>query len=566
MDPHLVYAKTPIGDEAVRQSTRVVQRNLRMVLVQVDGKLTVEELGIKIGNPKLVESALRDLESEGYIAPTLEAASIWEQSKKAVSDLSMAASSRFSTPGPKSILPPDIQGISSRPSAFTSFGKPILPSRADSPSSFRGASKERFEEPVVTEKEDQEERPNRPRNTSRLVIWGLLGSLLVVVLIALFFPYNQFKPKIEASMTKALRTPVHINNVEMGLLPRPMLSLQGVKLGEHGESSIAEIAIPSTMSMLGSGRAVLSRAVLRDVRMSVDQLGSLAGISDGLGRSDTGFALLRAEIESLSAKLGELTISGLTGEVFFSAEGKLQKLSMQTEDRALRIDATPTAQGTALHIEGFGWKAFGESAFVFESLLAKGLLQPGKLVIQDIDTTFMGGLLKGSWLLDWSNGFTMAGDATLARLNARKVSEAVAAGLKIDGELGGGPRGRGAGATWQALWKNREGSLDADIARGMLNGLDLGEATRRGAGYVVRSGFTKFDRMTGQVNFGGGQVKVNDILLEAGLLKAIGQATATPAGKVEGSFDVSLQSAGLSLRTPVRISGVLPELQAVSGR
>lgn len=38
MDPKLVFAKTPIGDEAVRQSTRVVQRNLRMVLVQVDGK------------------------------------------------------------------------------------------------------------------------------------------------------------------------------------------------------------------------------------------------------------------------------------------------------------------------------------------------------------------------------------------------------------------------------------------------------------------------------------------------------------------------------------------------
>ena len=32
MDPNLVFAKTPIGDEAVRQSTRVVQRNLRMVL------------------------------------------------------------------------------------------------------------------------------------------------------------------------------------------------------------------------------------------------------------------------------------------------------------------------------------------------------------------------------------------------------------------------------------------------------------------------------------------------------------------------------------------------------
>ena len=61
MDKYLVYVKTPIGDEAVRQSTHVVKRNLRMVLVQVDGKLSVAELSTKIGNSQLVEAALREL-------------------------------------------------------------------------------------------------------------------------------------------------------------------------------------------------------------------------------------------------------------------------------------------------------------------------------------------------------------------------------------------------------------------------------------------------------------------------------------------------------------------------
>ena len=62
MDLGLVYVKTPTGDEAVRQSTHVVQRNLRMVLVQVDGKLSVAELAGKIGNVQLVEDALWKLE------------------------------------------------------------------------------------------------------------------------------------------------------------------------------------------------------------------------------------------------------------------------------------------------------------------------------------------------------------------------------------------------------------------------------------------------------------------------------------------------------------------------
>ena len=70
MDLGLVYVKTPTGDEAVRQSTHVVQRNLRMVLVQVDGKLSVAEMAVKIGNVQLVEDALRKLEEGGFIAPS----------------------------------------------------------------------------------------------------------------------------------------------------------------------------------------------------------------------------------------------------------------------------------------------------------------------------------------------------------------------------------------------------------------------------------------------------------------------------------------------------------------
>ena len=122
MDPNLVYAKTPTGDEAVRQSTRVVQRNLRMVLVLVDGKVSVTELSAKIGNPRLVENALRELEEGGYIAPTLEAVSIWEESRNAAQNESpqsvVSALSEFSTFGPKSIGAANSQATQSAASNF----------------------------------------------------------------------------------------------------------------------------------------------------------------------------------------------------------------------------------------------------------------------------------------------------------------------------------------------------------------------------------------------------------------------------------------------------------------
>ena len=127
MDQKLIFAKTPIGDEAVRQSTRVVQRNLRMILVQVDGKLTVAELGVKIGDPRLVEGALSELEEGGYIAPTLEAVSVWQESKLRVERLKASAASGISSFGAKSGVPGDSRQETSAASNFSTFGKPILP-------------------------------------------------------------------------------------------------------------------------------------------------------------------------------------------------------------------------------------------------------------------------------------------------------------------------------------------------------------------------------------------------------------------------------------------------------
>lgn len=76
MEGHLVYEKTLSGDEATRNRTRLVQRNLRMVLVLVDGVSTVAELISKAGNSQLVFNAIKELEAAGYVALSKERSAI----------------------------------------------------------------------------------------------------------------------------------------------------------------------------------------------------------------------------------------------------------------------------------------------------------------------------------------------------------------------------------------------------------------------------------------------------------------------------------------------------------
>ena len=550
MDQNLVYAKTPIGDEAVRQSTRVVQRNLRMLLVQVDGKLTVAELGTKLGDPKMVERSLQELEEGGFIAPILEAVSVWQESKLRVDRLKAALVSGASTLGSKSLTQIDSDGASSN---FSSFGKPVL--------SANGRQ-------VAENAQAPEEGAAKP-GRSRL-IWVLLGlvtSVLVAVSVLLFFPYTRFKPDIEAELARVWQLPVSVGDVRLNILPQPFLVLSNVRIGDGSESMIEKIRVFEPYSMLGSGVHSLARVEVSGGRIATDHLMALATPGDGGQLRNKPKTILKTvAFDGLSIAAGQLVFGELVGEASFGNDGRIENASLRTVDRTLRIDAQATPDGALLAIEGVGWRPTDESALTLESVQAKGLLKKDKLVVQSFDMHALGGVLRGSWLLDWSNGLVMAGDATLERLDSRKVMVHFAPAVALEGELMGILRLRGAGKTWQSLWVNADASLDAFVLRGALNGIDIGEAARRGPGAPVRAGTTRFDRLAVKISIDPRQVVGRDLSMNAELFAATGQFVVTRDRQVDSNLAVTMQGSAAVRTTPIKISGTLPNLQAVSVR
>ncbi len=92
MDPNLIYIKTTAGEDAIQQRTRVIQRNVRMVLILVDGQSSVADLSRKTGNPQLTENALAELEKGGFIELKVEQHdSLWEESKRVAQEIRSAA-------------------------------------------------------------------------------------------------------------------------------------------------------------------------------------------------------------------------------------------------------------------------------------------------------------------------------------------------------------------------------------------------------------------------------------------------------------------------------------------
>ncbi|MBS1139682.1 MAG: hypothetical protein H6R13_1135 [Proteobacteria bacterium] len=562
MDPNLVYAKTPTGDEAVRQSTRVVQRNLRMVLVQVDGKTSVEELAGKIGNPRLVESALRELEEGGYIAPTIEAVSVWEESKKAAkAEPLLQASqpmSQFSVFGPKSQGATDSKAEPTLGSGFSSFGKPILPAanRANSEAVKRTSE-------VAPKEEPEYSSPRRSLLTWRLAALGLAGLFATLAGMLLVFPYERFKPAIETSLAQYLDAPVRVEGVGITLFPMPQLKLTGVHIGTPTDSRIAEIRISSPLSLLGSSPFQISRVDVTGAALSANRLVAMPLFKSGAAGNS--IAIIRKiHLDHSQLVLSDdLAFAEIYGEILFKADGVVEKATFETNDRSLLVDVQPSPLGVAMNIEGRAWKPSG-TTISFASLQAKGVLQKDRLLVQNLDTTFLGGILKGNWLLDWSNGLAMAGDGTLSRIDGRKLAAALVPSLKIEGDMSGSVRVRSTGRDWNSLWGNSEATLNTEITRGVLYGVDLGEAARRNGVSDVRAGATKFDRLRSNITITPKQVAGRDVRMDAGMVTAVGQFVSSRDGLVEGNMAVTLQTSVSTVHAPVRVFGTLPDLSATT--
>ena len=553
-----IYAKTPSGDEAVRQSSHVVDRNLRMVLVQVDGKLSVGELGDKIGNRSLVEQAIRALERGGFIAPVSIASEVWEATRRIrESQFPPSVMSRFPNPGPASILGnPGHRSLSSA-SAFSTFGKPILPTLEGEQSG--GAGKERPKAPSVPINEPPV-AAKRAFPWGKVIAGGVLGLPVLAGLAVVFYPYDSLRPGMEQAVSNALQQPVRFRKVELQILPKPVLVVHDMTLGQDTQPLVGQLRIPSPWSLLGSNNRRIEKLEASQIRLPVDRLLSLP-LLRGMPLAGNAFRIDQVVLRDLRIDAAGMSPGELGGEFALTA-GRLEALTLYTADRVLTANLAPSGNGFTVQFEGYGWRP-AETIPRLDSIRARGTLQAGQLSLSEVDLRMLGGGVKGAWQLDWSNGVHMRADAGLSMLDPRQIAAAFAPGLRMDGPLSGVLRLSGQGRSADSMLSQLEASLDVDVQNGVLHGVDLGEAARRSGSAPVRGGATKFERLRTQVTVQPNLVSFRNIQVASGIFNASGQASANRgSGAIDGQFNVTIHSTLSSLRANVAVSGRLPDLTA----
>jgi len=607
MDKKTVFVKTTEGEEAVRQRTRLVQRNLRNILIMVDGQASVADLARRFGDEPTTQAALRELQAGGFIVEVgnqldFTASAPPQTSEEKAEDVPLLTTqitpvaTPDDAPESHSKPPPLIEEIILSAPEYESLPPPPLqraasPNRPAEPPVVAESgwidriksllARKRTEmpppevrpaEPVAggglgggtVDLEPADRKPGRTVNAPLLALSAIVGIAVLLVLAVVLYPYGRHLPDIERHATARLQEPVKVGDIGFSFLPRPHIVLHNIVVGKDAHLTIGTVrAMPDFISLMGD-RKVFHEVAFNKVDVKEAGLGRLAKAAVGSSPVE----IRRITLNGLNLTVGDVNLGGIGGEGRLSDSSVVESLHLHNADGTLKVDLLPQGEAFRISAIGNGWKTPFSPTLTFQWMEVQGELLPSRLVLEKIDIRAYEGLVGGKATLGWSGNAMLAGDLELKRMSAAKLLAALASPLSAEGDLSAQLK---LSARSDSLGKlNRALRVDGafEMQRGAAKGFDLGEAVRATGRTPTRGGETKFEQLSGTFQFEPQQFRLANLKLNSGLLRAGGSLGLGANGEMSGAVDVELKSSAMTRRVHLSVSGKAkdPLLTPMGGR
>jgi hypothetical protein len=601
MTDEQIYCKTPEGERALVQRTRLVQRNLRNVLILVDGVATVADLTKKLGDGAFLRASLAELVRGGFVE-TIEESRV----RRGIAAVDVPQDDPKSVPVPDAemppvSLPPQLESAMPEHSRWRDEPEPEVEEAAppiepvvapEPPVYLRPAPKEPFwrrwfgarkaggvSASPVPALPDVEHAPvtqiprkpakvrikpirrgvaSEPRMSwrSRLVA-GLLALAALAVLAIVVFPYDRFRPEVEERASVWLGQAVTIGEIRFGLTPRPGVTLERVRLdGEKGVVLGSVRVLPSLLSLFGDkwrlGTIVLERPL-------IDQKAILTLLDSRHLPAGDSISVQGVAIEEAMVSIAGMSLEGVSGSIELTPDRRIGEISLRNKDDSLRLVALPqSAASLKLGLSSGGWRMPWRGGVAVDSIEAEGQLNRNALRVEKFAVRALGGTITGAATVDWQQHVALSTQANFARVNLQRLLALVEPAARVQGDVSGKITLRANAPSFETAGRVVSGGGTFTLDRGSLEGFDLVEAVRTRSDNPIRGGATKLEDFSGSISLDAGNWRLSGLRGGSGVMSTAGYLHQA-GGKVDGVLDVQLRGSANQVNVPVVISGSLAD-------
>ena len=400
---------------------------------------------------------------------------------------------------------------------------------------------------------------------SRLVKPLLISIPLVLILaVALMHVINltMLIEPIEKLATSSVGEPVKVQQVHASLFPQPHLTLTDVTVGSNGDVKIGSVNMVSAVSMLFKEVKILDSIDISNVTLTPAEFGRQAQWVNNVAKSGK-VKIEKMTLKQISLKVSDLEPEVFNGKVALSPSGELNNVEMVNAGGNLTLLLTPQNDSAALTLTASGWQPALFKRLAFDEVTATGVISQNQINFSQIEAKAFGGVIQAQGELNWAGGLRTSGNFELIKMTLPRVLAAYESDASITGTLNA--TGVFTSSANQASELEEAAQVDAnfEVLTGKINGVALSHALVAGPASKPSpdADFTRFDTLTGNLQFNDGQYMYKQFALKTEQFRARGNFNIEPDKAVSGKVSAELTSATQRRQGNFTISGKVADVK-----
>jgi len=385
--------------------------------------------------------------------------------------------------------------------------------------------------------------------------------ILVVGLIHVMNLSMLIEP-IEKLATDSLGEPVKVQEVRASLFPQPHLILTNVAVGSNGDVKIGSVNMVSSVSMLFNDVKAIKSLDINDVILTPADFGRQAQWINNAEKSGK-LKIEKITLKQISFKVSDLEPEAFSGKVALTASGELDNVELVNAGGNLTLLLTPQNGSAEVTLTASDWQPPLFKTLAFDEVTATGVISQNQLNFSQIEAKTFGGIIKAQGELSWNGRLSASGNFELIKMTLPRALSAYDSSASIDGTLNATGVFTSNANQVSELAQATEVDANFEVLAGKVNGIALSHTLVAGPASKpsLDADFTRFDTLTGNLQFKDSQFKYKQFALKTEQFRARGNFNIESDKTVSGKVSAELTSTSQRRQGSFTISGQLADVK-----
>jgi uncharacterized protein involved in outer membrane biogenesis len=179
-----------------------------------------------------------------------------------------------------------------------------------------------------------------------------------------------------------------------------------------------------------------------------------------------------------------------------------------------------------------------------------------QIIVPEFEADAMEGKINGTLKVDWSQGFRLESDLSVARLNSKELVASFTKDISLNGRLEGNFNYASEGPSIDTIFRASRAQGKFKVGEGSISNVDL-VAVMQSDAAGQRAGVTKFAELTGEMSSQDQRATFRNMALQGGVLRANGGVDIGNNSALSGHLNLEIRSQVAQDRGSFSVSGTV---------